>query len=188
MDAVSQLDSFLGEVDEQGKAVKDRTKARFEERPFLDKAKTEEAGRPIYENRIYVCIKCPKRDPIDLIAKDHHKKRFPRAWQEFRRVQKMTSEGEVQGTPVLEWNGIPATQARELYAMGFLSVESLASADISEHPHKKSLELLQGMAKRFIEQETGKDQEIAQLKAELEQRDTSINGAKRSGGGGAKAS
>lgn len=188
MDAASALDQFLGEVDETGKALKDRTKARFEDRPRLDKQATEEnGGNPVYKETLYVIIKCPKKDPNDFVAKDHHIKRFPRAYQEYLNMKKAMDGNP--GTPMLEWNGIPATKARELYGAGILTVEQLAEADLTDKRLSKEVEFFQKSAIRYLQQETAKDEEIARLKAQLAEKsnDTTDNSTKRSRSGGGKA-
>lgn len=172
MDAASALDQFVGEVDDNGNSLKDKTKARFERRPWLDKRATEEKGSVVYTERLYVVIKCPKKDPNEFLAKDHHKKRFSRAYQEFLKMEKAV-EGVV-GTPIREWNGIPATKANEIFASGILTVEELASADLADRRLPKDWEFFQKSATRFLNKETEKDAilsekdaEIAALKAQL---------------------
>jgi hypothetical protein len=75
----------------------DRRMVRFANVPKLNAVKTEEAGRPIYENQVVLYVRHPgERDETAVAMKEHHKFEFPRAWAAFEAGQ----QPEAEGTPL----------------------------------------------------------------------------------------
>lgn len=100
---------------------------RFEMRPVEDKAKTAEAGHPVYVDREYVDIRVPGDKTLRQTrpATDADRRRFPRQYSAFRRSEK----GEaLEGQPLREWPRISRSQVEELAYHGILTVEQLAAA------------------------------------------------------------
>lgn len=89
-----------------------------------NKSKSASAGRPIFEDRVFVRIQTPgdTRTVIDRIATDQDRQRFARALSIFERGIQITAEG----TPLEEWPQITRSQVNELKHVGVLSVEVLA--------------------------------------------------------------
>ena len=115
-----------------------------------NKAKSAEAGRPIFVDRLFVRIQTPgdTRTTIDRIATEQDKRRFPRALSIHERGEKVAMEG----TPLEEWPPITRSQVNELKHVGIMSVEVLA--DVSDtHIQRMGPGYLQlrEKAKAFIE-------------------------------------
>jgi hypothetical protein len=100
---------------------------RFYSRPAKNEFKTQLEGRPIFEDRDYIEIMIPgdKENIIDTPVMEHHKQRFPLHWAHY----KNSGGGNAQiGTPLEQWPLITASQAAELKAIKFFTVDSIAGA------------------------------------------------------------
>jgi hypothetical protein len=109
----------------------------FEMRPFHLAFRSQEEGRPIYEDRPFITILFPgdKTKKIERWAvlskdKDYNDtnpaddERFPRQWAAFEKQEAAPS----MGLPVTEWPPISKSEAAELKGLNFHTVESLAQA------------------------------------------------------------
>jgi len=88
---------------------------------------SEQAGRPIYEERTYVKIVAPGsngKTVNDREANESDKRRFPRHWAFYQDKNKDTS---IIGTPLTECTFITRTLAEELKAVKIYTAEQLAS-------------------------------------------------------------
>ena len=76
--------------------------AEFYVKPVKQNFASEEAGRPIFADVVYVKIMTPSDQltQIDTIAREDHKARFPRQWAYFQ--NKQAGMQQVVGTPVGE--------------------------------------------------------------------------------------
>ena len=140
---------------------------------------SEEAGRPIFADVVYVKIMTPSDQltQIDTIAREDHKARFPRQWAHF--MNKQAGQQQVVGTPVGEWPLITASAAEELRALKFYTVELIANANDMQ---MQRIGMIAGMsghslrdkARAFLNlatdsaEEAKREAEIAELKAENE--------------------
>ena len=63
--------------------------AEFYIKPVKQNFASEEAGRPIFADVVYVKIMTPSDQltQIDTIAREDHKARFPRQWMYFQNKQ-----------------------------------------------------------------------------------------------------
>ena len=88
-----------------------------------DKAKTAEAGRPIFKEVEHIDIRVPgKRDPQACRPATHaDKQRFPRHYDAFKRRVELPEVG----TPLAEWPKITRSQVEELSFLGVKTVENL---------------------------------------------------------------
>ena len=106
-----------------------RLQVRFYKRPVQQEAETLEAGRPIYKefDFVHICVAGDTLTEIDTYALASHKTRFPIQWANYQ--NRLGSEDhEIIGTPVAEWPLVSKSQAEELRAMKFYTVESIANA------------------------------------------------------------
>jgi hypothetical protein len=106
-----------------------RLQVRFYKRPIQQEAETLEAGRPIYKefDFIHICVAGDTLTEIDTYVVNQHKARFPIQWANYQnRVG--ANDQQVIGTPVAEWPLVSKSQAEELRAMKFHTVESIANA------------------------------------------------------------
>lgn len=101
---------------------------QFYVKPVKDDYKTEQEKRPIFFDVDFVKICTPGNtlNIIDTPARDDHKQRFPRQWNAFK--SRVGETSGVSGTPVTEWPRLSASQAEELKALKFYTVESIAGA------------------------------------------------------------
>ena len=106
--------------------------AEFYIKPVKQNFASEEAGRPIFSDVVYVKIMTPsdQLSQIDTIAREDHKARFPRQWAYFQ--NKQAGQQQVVGTPVGEWPQLTASAAEELRALKFFTVELIANANDSQ--------------------------------------------------------
>jgi hypothetical protein len=106
-----------------------RLQVKFYKRPVQQEQETLEAGRPIYKefDFVHICVAGDTLTEIDTYVLNSHKLRFPIQWARYQnRIG--TEEQEVVGTPVSEWPLVSKSQAEELRAMKFYTVESIANA------------------------------------------------------------
>jgi hypothetical protein len=106
-----------------------RLQVRFYKKPVQQEQETLEAGRPIYKefDFVHICVAGDTLTEIDTYVQNSHKTRFPIQWANYQnRVG--ANDQEVIGTPVSEWPLVSKSQAEELRAMKFYTVESIANA------------------------------------------------------------
>ena len=106
-----------------------RLQVRFYKRPVQQEAETLALGRPIYKefDFVHICVAGDTLTEIDTYVLQSHKTRFPIQWANYQnRIGK--DDQEVIGTPVAEWPLVSKSQAEELRAMRFYTVESIAGA------------------------------------------------------------
>jgi hypothetical protein len=106
-----------------------RLQVKFYKRPVQQEQETLEAGRPIYKefDFVHICVAGDTLTEIDTYALNSHKVRFPIQWARYQ--NRIGSEDQdVVGTPVSEWPLVSKSQAEELRAMKFYTVESIANA------------------------------------------------------------
>lgn len=115
------------ESDTQGADV--NLYVEFYSKPVKQEFESEQAGRPIFKDVVYVKIFTPSDQltVIDTIAREDHKQRFPMQWQRF--MNKHANDQQIVGTPVTEWPFLSAAQAEELKGMKFFTVEMVANAN-----------------------------------------------------------
>ena len=106
-----------------------RLQVRFYKRPVQQEAETLAAGRPIYKefDFVHICVAGDTLTEIDTYALANHKTRFPIQWANYQN-RLGADDQEVMGTPVAEWPLVSKSQAEELRAMKFHTVESIANA------------------------------------------------------------
>ena len=160
-----------------------RLQVRFYKRPVQQEQESLEAGRPIYKefDFVHICVAGDTLTEIDTYVLSSHKTRFPIQWANYMNRQG-ANEPEVVGTPVSEWPLVSKSQAEELRAMKFHTVESIAGASDQQ---LQRMGMAAGMspyafrdkAKSFLNLATSsaetdkREQEINSLKEELAKKD-----------------
>lgn len=162
---------------------------RFYQKEMENAFLTQKEGRPIKYMADFVRIEIPgdMTSIIDTFVNEDHKKRFPFEWAQFLN-EKMEGklDGEVQGTLLRDWPLLTSAQASELRHFKFYTVEQVANASDAQI---QQIGMLVGMApfafrdkaKAFLsgakdsalvqsqaEELRKRDQEIADLKAQME--------------------
>ena len=106
-----------------------RLQVRFYKRPVQQEQETLEAGRPIFKefDFVHICVAGDTLTEIDTYVLPSHKARFPIQWAQYQnRIG--SSDEQIVGTPVSEWSLVSKSQAEELRALKFHTVESVANA------------------------------------------------------------
>jgi len=106
-----------------------RLQVRFYKRPVQQEQESIEAGRPIFKefDFVHICVAGDTLTEIDTYALPSHKTRFPLQWANYmNRVG--ANEPDIVGTPVSEWPIVSKSQAEELRALKFHTVEAIAHA------------------------------------------------------------
>lgn len=149
----------------------------FSTRPTLMPFKSQEAGRPIYEEQSFITIDFPgdKTKRVDRAVKletddngPSDPVRFPRQWQLFLNQQEQNGDG----MPITEWPPITRSQALELKAIKIHTVETLAELPDSACTWLGSRELRE-KARTWLENVNDHSVE-SRLQAALDQRDAEI--------------
>lgn len=144
----------------------------FEKVAVEQKFKSEEAGRPIYEDFDFIRIIYPGDKtkqtyrPVDLIGTamvpaDHI--RFPNQWAAFQRQEEQVSSG----TPITEYPPVGKSQALELKGMNIHTVEQLAALPDSALDSFVATRALREKAKLFLE-DAAKGSVVTAQKAQID--------------------
>jgi hypothetical protein len=165
------------------KGADSRLQVRFYRKPVHQEQESMDAGRPIYKefDFVHICVAGDTLTEIDTYALQNHKTRFPIQWANYMNRQG-ANDDEVVGTPVAEWPLVSKSQAEELRAMKFYTVESIANASDQQ---LQRMGMAAGMspysfrdkAKAFLNLATSsaetdkREQEINALKEELAKKD-----------------
>ena len=160
--------------DEQG--ADSRLQVRFYKRPVHQEAESLTAGRPIYKefDFVHICVAGDTLTEIDTYALASHKQRFPIQWAHYQnRVG--ADDQEVVGTPVSEWPLVSKSQAEELRAMKFHTVESIAGASDA---HLQRMGMAAGMSPYAFRDKAKAFLNLATNAAETDKRETEINALK----------
>lgn len=127
--------------------------------------KSEDAGREIYEDRIYIKIEPPgqKKSIVDRAITAADKLRFVAAWQKFESGKEST-EG---GTPIERLGDLPMSRYKELRAAGFRTIEQLSNAPATNINFigPDSLNLRKA-AKLFLAGQTEDSVKLSEIEAE----------------------
>lgn len=111
-------------TEEDQKAKDSAIFPKFYTRQTQHKAKSLEAGRPIFVESEFIEIRIggDNKNIIDRKVTEKDKKRWPKHYEAY----KAGKEGLVEGTPLKEWGSLPSTRALELNAVNVFTVEQLA--------------------------------------------------------------
>ena len=167
--------------DEQG--ADSRLQVRFYKRPVQQEQETLEAGRPIFKefDFVHICVAGDTLTEIDTYVLPSHKARFPLHWAQYQnRIG--SDDAQVVGTPVSEWSLVSKSQAEELRALKFHTVESIANASDQQ---LQRMGMAAGMSPYAFRDKaiaylnratetadvTKREEELEQLKQELAKKD-----------------
>lgn len=90
-----------------------------------NRLKSEQAGRPIFDEIPSISIQYPGMDETVRKVEPRDIEAYPEAYQAF----KNGSEPVEHGTPLSEWSLLPGSAMRELQYLGFKTVEQLPHAN-----------------------------------------------------------
>lgn len=106
--------------------------AEFKNEPMYLEFESEEKGRPIYKDVVFLSIHFPGNktthyyQPVNLNSTEGRPsdpQRFPRQWEAFKNQQEQVPTG----TSLLEWAPVTKSQALEMKGMKIHTVEQLAA-------------------------------------------------------------
>ena len=153
-----------------------RLQVRFYRKPVHQEQESMDAGRPIYKefDFVHICVAGDTLTEIDTFAKNEHKTRFPIQWANYMNRQGANDE-EVVGTPVAEWPLVSKSQAEELRAMKFHTVESIATASDLQ---LQRMGMAAGMSPYAFRDKAKAFLNLATSAAETDKREHEINALK----------
>jgi len=160
-----------------------RLQVRFYKRPVQQEQETLEAGRPIFKefDFVHICVAGDTLTEIDTYVLPSHKTRFPIHWAAYQnRIG--SSDEQIVGTPLSEWALVSKSQAEELRALKFHTVDSVASASDQQlqrmgmaagmSPYAFRDKAIAYLNRATETSETSKrEEELLQLKQELAKKD-----------------
>jgi len=153
-----------------------RLQVRFYKRPVQQEQETIDAGRPIYKefDFVHICVAGDTLTEIDTYALASHKQRFPIQWANYMNRQGAHDQ-EVVGTPIAEWPLVSKSQAEELRAMKFHTVESIAHASDQQLQRRG---MAAGMSPYSFRDKAKAFLNLATTAAETDKREHEINALK----------
>lgn len=149
---------------------------RFAMQPVQDDKKSQESGRPVFNDVEYIEIMAPgdRSNIVHRPVRDDDKQRFARQWAAWK-----SGAGEgVSGTPLKEWPGVTRGQVEELAHFRVHTVEQLAGISDGNMQNVGPLMALRQRARDYLEQAKGQAP-LTQMRAELAQRDNVIETLQR---------
>lgn len=160
--------------DQQG--ADSRLQVRFYKKSVQQEQETIDAGRPIYKDFdfVHICVAGDTLTEIDTYALNSHKQRFPIQWANYMNRQGAHDE-QIVGTPVAEWPLVTKSQAEELRAMKFHTVESIAHASDQQ---LQRMGMAAGMSPYAFRDKAKAFLNLATTAAETDKREHEINALK----------
>jgi len=150
-----------------------RLQVRFYKRPVQQEQESLDAGRPIFKefDFVHICVAGDTLTEIDTYAYASHKTRFPIQWANYMNRQG-ANDVEVVGTPVSEWPLVSKSQAEELRAMKFHTIESIAGASDQQ---VQRMGMAAGMSPYAFRDKAKAFLNLATNAAETDKRESEIN-------------
>jgi hypothetical protein len=153
-----------------------RLQVRFYKRAIQQDDASAEAGRPIFKefDFVHICVAGDTLTEIDTYALEQHKKRFPLHWAAYQNKLGADDQG-YEGTPLTEWPLVSKSQAEELRAMKFHTVESVAGASDQQ---LQRIGMAAGMSPYAFRDKAKAFLNLATNAAETDKREQEINALK----------
>ena len=153
-----------------------RLQVRFYKRPVKQDDASNEAGRPIYKefDFVHICVAGDTLTEIDTYALENHKTRFPLHWAAYQNKLGADDAG-YEGTPLTEWPLVSKSQAEELRAMKFHTVEAVANASDQQ---LQRIGMAAGMSPYAFRDKAKAFLNLATVSAETDKREAEINALK----------
>ena len=153
-----------------------RLQVRFYKKPIQQEQESMDAGRPIYKefDFVHICVAGDTLTEIDTYALQQHRQRFPIQWANYMNRVGANDE-EVVGTPVAEWPLVSKSQAEELRAIKFFTVEAIANASDQQ---LQRMGMAAGMSPFAFRDKAKAFLNLATNSAETDKRESEINALK----------
>ena len=145
-----------------------RIVVQFHKKTVQNVTKSTEAGRPIFEEKVYIRKIAPggKNNIVDRPMREKDKMEFRKQWEAF---EAGNTEEMAEGTPLSECPAISRSQAEELRFFKIFTVEQLI--DAPDTVSMMGINMLKDKAKQFIALAEGKSVNEKMLEEELAERD-----------------
>lgn len=137
--------------------------AKFYIEAVKNNNKSREAGRDIYDDKVFILILCPgqMKGETRRPMQENDKREYPQAWADFQNGNK---EPTVSGTPI-EYLGISPSRAKELRAVHIFTVEQMADCpDTASKDVGMDFNTLKGRAAAFVNKNSP---ELERLRAQV---------------------
>jgi len=138
-----------------------------------NKFKTEQAGRPIFEEQVFITKIVPGGGlTIDRKIRESDKEEYPREWAHWE--NKKTNL--VQGTPLDAWPALSETQKAEFKALHIFTVDQFAALPdgtgqkimgFSELRTQARAFIMAGKSSEVADRMAKQDAEMAELRAQI---------------------
>jgi hypothetical protein len=153
-----------------------RLQVRFYKKSVQQEQESIEAGRPIFKefDFVHICVAGDTLTEIDTYALNSHKQRFPIQWANYMNRVGAHDE-EIVGTPLSEWPLVSKSQAEEMRAMKFHTVESIANASDQQ---LQRMGMAAGMSPYAFRDKAKAFLNLATTAAETDKREAEINALK----------
>lgn len=151
---------------------------QFSIKPIRNTFRSENEGRPIFEDQLWIEIRVPGNalTIIERPALEADKLRFPRQWAYFQQTH--GTDGQNIGTPLSQWPLLRPSQVEELRALKFYTVEQVAfasDAQLSSMGMGPGMSPLSFRERAKLYLETARDNAVATRQAEeIKKRDEAI--------------
>lgn len=151
-------------------AMDDKLYVVFTMVPVKQGFKSEQEGRPIFEDVPHIRIHVPgdKNSVTERPVTDEDKERFASRWEKFQKNMTQAPEG----TPLEQWPQLTISQVYEMKALGVFTVEQLAGMTDTNAQKFMGGHELRRKAEVFLKvsKDTAEAQRLATLNEELNTR------------------
>ncbi len=146
---------------------------KFHMKPTKDAESSKEAGRPIFNDVVWIDIQVPgnKNTTVQRVARDSDKERFAKHFEAF---EQHGTEECVSGTPLDASPVLSRSQCQELRFFNVRTVEQLANMPDNEAQKFMGIALLRTKAKLFLEAAAG-GAPMEALQDAMEEKDNELN-------------
>ena len=169
--ALAEADMSMTRIAEEGQDNRffgdEKLLVKFHIQPKQNQLKSDEEGRPIFEDCTYITIRVPGNKQSIIIrpirAKD--KVRFPKHWAAF---DEHGTEELISGTPLDAWPALSRSQIEELKFFNIRTVEQLAGMNDSDSQGFMGMNSLKVKAGTYLEAAQG-GAPLEKLQAQMEE-------------------
>lgn len=148
-----------------------RLAVQFYNRAVKNEIMSQESGRPIFEDKVYIKIVVPgdNLSEIDRPMYNEDKARFPKHWYDFQ--NRHGNDEVITGTPLTEWPLLTKGQAEELKGIKFHTVEAVANCSDSQ---LQRIGMIAGMSPHSFRDKAKAFLNMAQTSADSEKREAEL--------------
>lgn len=149
----------------------DKLMVKFETRAVQNLFKSNQEGRPVFQDAEYIHIIVPGSREISVFPMDEqYRRRFKKRYDAWKEDSANT---KIDGTILAELTWLSKSQIAELNYCNVFTVEQLANMSDTHARQFMGNNQLRDRAKNFLAQAAG-EAPMLRLQAELDQRDTRI--------------